>query len=66
MLAGTEGALFPFWSPDNQFIGYFAGGKLKKVRASGGPSETLCDAPERGGSWNRDNVIVFGSNEGIF
>ena len=67
MLPGTEGAGFPFWSPDNQFIGYFAGGKLKKVRASGGPSETLCDTTDRrtSGSWNHDDVIIFGSNQGI-
>ncbi|MBI3667346.1 MAG: serine/threonine-protein kinase, partial [Acidobacteria bacterium] len=36
-LAGTEGAIFPFWSADSRFIGFFAGGKLKKIEASGGP-----------------------------
>src|SRR6202158_5506806 len=59
-LAGTEGAYYPFWSPDSKFIGFFAGGKLKKVEASGGVVQTLCDAPYgRGGSWNRDGVIIF-------
>jgi Tol biopolymer transport system component len=59
-LAGTEGASFPFWSPDSRFIGFFADGKLKKIDATGGPSQTLCDAPNgRGGTWNRDDVIVF-------
>ncbi len=59
-LTGTEGASFPFWSPDSRFIGFFAEGKLKKIEASGGPSLTLCDAPDgRGGTWNRDGVIVF-------
>src|SRR6202521_461237 len=59
-LAGTEGAYYPFWSPDSKFIGFFAGGKLKKVEASGGVVQTLCDAPYgRGGSWNRDGVILF-------
>ncbi len=59
-LTGTEGASFPFWSPDSRFIGFFAGGKLKKIEAAGGPALTLCDAPEaRGGAWNRDGVIVF-------
>ena len=59
-LAGTEGAYYPFWSPDSKFIGFFAGGKLKKVVASGGVVQTLCDAPfGRGGSWNRDGVILF-------
>ncbi len=62
-LPGTEGASSastPFWSPDSRFIGFFAGGKLKKVEVSGGPPQTLCDVgPGRGGTWNRDGVIVF-------
>jgi eukaryotic-like serine/threonine-protein kinase len=59
-LAGTEDAYYPFWSPDSRFIGFFAGGKLKKIEAAGGPTLTLCDAPlARGGAWNRDGVIVF-------
>ena len=49
-----------FWSPDSQFIAFFAQGKLKKIAASGGPAQTLCNAPEAyGGTWNRDGVIVF-------
>jgi dipeptidyl aminopeptidase/acylaminoacyl peptidase len=69
VLPGTEGAAFPFWSPDSRFIGYSVLGKLKKVDASGGPPQTLCDAPNTaiGGSWNRDGVIVFGTNgTGLF
>jgi Tol biopolymer transport system component len=59
-LAGTEEASFPFWSPDSRFIGFFAEGKLKKIAATGGPAQVLCDAPDaRGGSWNADGVIVF-------
>jgi Tol biopolymer transport system component/predicted Ser/Thr protein kinase len=59
-LAGTEGAGLPFWSPDSRFIGFFAGGKLKKIEASGGPALTLCETPfPRGGTWNRDGVILF-------
>jgi eukaryotic-like serine/threonine-protein kinase len=59
-LAGTEGAYYPFWSPDSKFIGFFASGKMKKVEASGGVVQTICDAPfGRGGSWNRDGVILF-------
>jgi eukaryotic-like serine/threonine-protein kinase len=59
-LTGTEGASFPFWSPDSRYLGFFAGEKLKKVDASGGPVQTLCDAPNgRGGSWSRDGIIVF-------
>lgn len=59
-LAGTEGAYYPFWSPDSRFIGFFADGKLKKIEAAGGATVTLSDAPlARGGTWNRDGVIIF-------
>jgi serine/threonine protein kinase/Tol biopolymer transport system component len=59
-LAGTEGASAPFWSPDSTALGFFAGGKLKKIDVTGGPPITLCDAPDnRGGTWSRDGVIVF-------
>jgi len=64
-LAGTEGAFFPFWSPDSRFLGFFADGKLKKIEASGGPPQTLCDAAiGRGGTWNRDGVILFAPSPG--
>ena len=68
-LAGTEEASLPFWSPDSRFIGFFADGKLKKIDATGGPPQTLCDAPNgRGGTWNRDGVIVFApdANSGLY
>ena len=59
-LLGTEGASYPFWSPDSRFVGFFADGKLKKIEVAGGPTFTLCDGPlARGGAWNRDGVIVF-------
>ena len=59
-LAGTDGANFPFWSPDSQHIAFFAGGKLKTIGASGGTVQNLCDAKQgRGGSWGRDGVVVF-------
>ena len=59
-LHGTDSAFHPFWSPDSRFIGYFAGGKLRKIDISGGPPQTICDAPNgRGGTWNREGVIVF-------
>ncbi|MDQ3665222.1 MAG: protein kinase [Acidobacteriota bacterium] len=59
-LAGTEEGSYPFLSPDSRFIGFFSGGKLKKIEVTGGPVQTLCDAPEpRGATWNRDGVIVF-------
>jgi eukaryotic-like serine/threonine-protein kinase len=60
VLAGTEGASFPFWSPDGHSIGFFADGQLKTIDASGGPVQVLCPGPEgRGGTWNRDGLIVF-------
>ena len=63
-IPGTEGGTFPFWSPDSRFIGFFADGKLKKVPIAGGPPIVLCDAPfGRGGSWSRDNVILFAPGE---
>ena len=59
-LAGTDDALYPFWSPDNRSIGFFSQSKLKRIDASGGPVQALCDAPNgRGGTWNREGVIVF-------
>src|SRR5262245_13115874 len=60
-IPGSEGSAFPFWSPDSRFVGFFAGGKLKKVQVSGGPPTNVCDAARGlGGTWNRDNLIVFG------
>jgi Tol biopolymer transport system component len=59
-LADTEGASYPFWSPDGRSLAFFADAKLKKLELSGGPVQTLCDAPSgRGGTWNKDGVIVF-------
>jgi Tol biopolymer transport system component len=61
-LEGTDDALAPFWSPDSSYIAFFAGKKLKKVSVEGGAPVILCDTEglAGGGSWNRDNVIVFG------
>src|SRR5262249_45411052 len=60
ILPGTEDAGFPFWSPDSHFIGFFAGGKLKKIDVSGGPALNICDALDgRGGTWNQEGMIVF-------
>ena len=60
VLADTEGARYPFWSADGRYLGFFADGKLKKLELSGGQVQTVCDAPfGRGGTWNKDDVIVF-------
>src|SRR5262249_3655913 len=67
-LPGTDGVFGPagiFWSPDGHSIGFFAGGKLKKIDVLGGPPQTVCDAPDaRGGTWNRDGVILFNPSGG--
>jgi Tol biopolymer transport system component len=70
-LQGTQGASYPFWSSDGKSIGFFADGKLKKLDVSGGQPQVLCDAPNgRGGTWNRNGVIVFAPDatgvEGLF
>jgi len=65
-LAGTEGASYPFWSPDNRFVAYFAGNKLKKIEVSGGIPITLSEVRVgTGGSWSRDGVIIFSSLGGV-
>jgi serine/threonine-protein kinase len=60
VLPGTEDARNAFFSPDGQWIAFFADGRLKKVSVKGGPPVTICDAPNaRGGSWGDDGYIVF-------
>jgi Tol biopolymer transport system component len=67
-LEGTQGAVYPFWSPDSQFIGFFAEGpprrsKLMKMDTSGGPPVMLCELAgpnSTGGTWSRDGVILYG------
>ncbi len=63
LLPGTEDATAPFWSPDSRFVGFFAQTRLKKIDLRGGPPQTLCEcevSPDaRGGTWNRDDVILF-------
>ena len=59
-LSGTENARDPFFSPDGQWIGFFADGKLKKISVQGGAAVTLCNAVnDRGGSWGEDGTVVF-------
>jgi serine/threonine protein kinase/Tol biopolymer transport system component len=59
-LPGTAGARDPFFSPDGQWIAFFADGRLKKISVRGGASVTLCDARNaRGGAWAEDGSIIF-------
>jgi serine/threonine-protein kinase len=58
-LERTEGAYAPFFSPDGQWVGFFAQGKLQKIRIDGGEPVSLCDAPAgRGASWGEDGNII--------
>jgi WD40-like Beta Propeller Repeat len=59
-IASTDGAANPFFSPDGQWLGFFAEGKLKKVSATGGAVVTLGDAANpRGASWGSQGTIAF-------
>jgi Tol biopolymer transport system component len=64
---GTDGAVNPFFSPDGQSLGFFAGGKLKKVSVSGGAALNLADrsAFSLGASWGNQGMIAFGSLTGL-
>ena len=64
-LPGTGGAHYPFFSPDGQWVAFFADGKLKRVPLHGGSPVTVCDAPTvgRGGTWGAEGTIVFDPGE---
>jgi hypothetical protein len=67
-LRGTEGAAVPIFSPDSQWIGFFADGKLKRIPVTGGASQIVCHAPEAfGASCARNDIIYFapGSFSGL-
>lgn len=62
-LPGTDGAYYPFWSYDDKSVAYFIPNKLMKIDLGTGLSTEICPAPDgRGGSWNRNNEIVFSPN----
>jgi len=66
VLPGTEDGYFPFWSPDSRSIAFFAKDKLKRIDIAGGPAQTVCDVsfPNGGGTWNRDDIILFSGTNG--
>jgi Tol biopolymer transport system component len=68
-LLGADISFFApfFWSPDSRSIAFTVEGKLKKIDVTGGPPQTICDVSRgvAGGSWNRDDVILFGSSTGL-
>jgi len=63
-LMGTENGECPFWSPDSRSIAFFSDGHLKRIDVSGGPAVTLAAIQDnaRGGSWNREGVILYAPN----
>jgi hypothetical protein len=66
-VSGTEGAADPFFSPDGEWLGFFAGGKLKKIPVDGGAAVTLADAPGLGGGgrWSSQGTIALGAVGGV-
>jgi serine/threonine protein kinase/Tol biopolymer transport system component len=62
---GTEGASYPFWSPDGAYLAFFANGQLQKIAVTGGPPQVLAKVwAARGGSWGRRNVILYEPDSG--
>jgi Tol biopolymer transport system component/tRNA A-37 threonylcarbamoyl transferase component Bud32 len=64
-VAGTDGATFPFFSPDGQWLGFLAAGKLKKISTRGGIPVTLTDGVANGASWGPNDTIVFPKERGF-
>ena len=66
VLAGTEGAKSPLFSPDGQWIAFNSDRKIKKISAGGGAAVTLCDAPShQTGSWGDDGNIIAPLGRGL-
>ena len=64
MLPGTEDATYPFWSPDNKYLGFVADRKLKKIAVTGGEAQTLTDHAYGRGEWGADGTILFVGEHG--
>jgi eukaryotic-like serine/threonine-protein kinase len=63
-LSGTDGASSPFWSPDGRFVGFVAGGNLKKIAIAGGPPVTLAEHSMGRSAWSTEGVILYNRNDG--
>jgi Tol biopolymer transport system component len=60
LMAGTENATYPFWSPDSKSVAFFADGQLKRTDIAGGIAQPITSAPQaRGGTWGIDGTILF-------
>jgi Tol biopolymer transport system component len=69
MLPGTDNATSPFWSADGRSLGLFADGQLQRIELAGGPPRALAPVGDpRGGTWNKDGLIVFApySGDGLY
>jgi serine/threonine-protein kinase len=65
LIAGTEGAVYPFFSPDGQWVGYWAAGQIRKVALAGGPPVVILPMPELfGASWDENDRVVFARGSG--
>jgi serine/threonine protein kinase len=63
LLSGTEGAIFPFWSPDSNALGFFADNKLKTIDLNNSSAQVVADAPfGRGGAWGAGGEILYAPN----
>ena len=67
MVADSEGAVAPFWSPDGAEIAYFTADRLRAINLVTGRSRVICDVKggRKGGTWNAGGVIVFATESGV-
>jgi Tol biopolymer transport system component len=58
-VAGTERAIYPFWSPDGRRLGFFANGTLRVTDLRTGTSQSICTAPNPSlpGIWSGDTIL---------
>jgi Tol biopolymer transport system component/predicted Ser/Thr protein kinase len=62
LIAGSEGAAYPFWSPDSRSVAFFAAGKLQRADLAGGAPLAICSTSQaRGAAWSSDGQIIFGT-----